>query len=110
MFKILGADVFLKNYAIYFTGSMLVAFLNYLYYPVIGRLLDPSDFGELQVFISLLAQVSVVFALFSIPVVSVTVNHADETERNIIIQKIKKITFSITAFVFILLSLSIFQI
>ncbi len=53
------ASQFLRHNAIFFAGSMLVAFLNYLYYPVVGRLLSPADFGEVQAIISLFLQASV---------------------------------------------------
>ena len=44
---------FLKHNAIFFFGSIAVGALNYAYYPVVGRLMDPSTFGELQVVVSL---------------------------------------------------------
>ncbi|MBP6931477.1 MAG: hypothetical protein KBB62_02010, partial [Candidatus Pacebacteria bacterium] len=61
MIKKLKSDVFFRQYAIYFTGSMVVAFLNYVFHPLLGRLLSPSDFGDIQALISLIAQSAIVF-------------------------------------------------
>ncbi len=49
--------IFLRHNAIFWSASLFVSFLNYLYYPVLGRLLDPTSFGETQTIISIFTQV-----------------------------------------------------
>ena len=70
------ADKFLKNNLIFFTGSMVVAFLNYLYHPILSRVMTVEDFGEIQALISLFLQVSAFVVIF-IPVVIHTVANKD---------------------------------
>jgi predicted PurR-regulated permease PerM len=51
-----------------------VAVLNYAFHPILGRLMNPSDFGDIQAFISLLAQSAIIFGAFSVVVVNITTN------------------------------------
>ena len=87
---------------------MVVAFLNYMFYPVLGRLLSPADFGDIQALISLITQSSIIFGAFSMIVVNVTINTENPHERDAIITELQKITFWIIgiAFIFLLLSIS----
>jgi O-antigen/teichoic acid export membrane protein len=48
-----AGSTFLRHNLIFFTGSTVVSVLNYLYYPVLGRLLPTSDFGSVVPFIIL---------------------------------------------------------
>ncbi|MEX2014251.1 MAG: oligosaccharide flippase family protein, partial [Parcubacteria group bacterium] len=95
--KYFQSDLFLKRYAIYFSGSMIVAVLNYLFHPVLGRLLAPSDFGDVQALISLIAQAGVIFTAFSIVVVNITANLEDRVERDAIIGELQKIALYVVA-------------
>lgn len=45
-------DSFLRQNVIFFVGSLVVAVLNYLYHPVMSRLLSVEDFGDVQALIS----------------------------------------------------------
>ncbi len=101
------SDVFFRKYLIYFSGSMIVAFLNYIFHPLLGRILSPSDFGDIQALISLIAQSSVILGAFSVIVVNVTANIDNENERNAIISELQKISFYLIGFIFIILLLSI---
>ncbi len=107
MIKKLKSDVFFRQYAIYFTGSMVVAFLNYVFHPLLGRLLSPSDFGDIQALISLIAQSAIVFGAFSMVVVNVTTNTEKKEERDAIISELQKISFWIVAIIFIFILLLI---
>ncbi len=64
--KLLKQNTFLANSFIMFAGSMLVAFLNYAYYPVIARLVSPDQFGEIQVLVSIYLQISIVFTAINV--------------------------------------------
>lgn len=86
---------------------MVVAFLNYVFHPVLGRLLSPSDFGDVQALISLIAQSAIIFGAFSMVAVNITTNIENPDERDAIISQLQKIAFWIIGIVFIFLLLSI---
>jgi O-antigen/teichoic acid export membrane protein len=82
---------FLRHNAIFFLGSVLVGALNYLYYPVIGRLMEPTDFGEVQTLISLFLQFSIFLTVFSLVVVNIVANVTDQTKRNVLVLEFEKL-------------------
>ena len=86
---------------------MIVAFLNYVFYPVLGRLLSPADFGDVQAFISLIAQSAIIFGAFSMVAVNITTNTESPHERDAIISELQKIAFWIIGIAFVVLLLSI---
>ena len=96
-------DIFFRSYAIYFTGSMVVAFLNYLFYPVLGRMLAPADFGDIQALVSLITQSAIILGAFSVVAVNITANTDNPYERNAIIAELQKIAFWIIGIAFVLL-------
>lgn len=66
--------MFLRHNAIYMVGSLSVAALNYLFYPVLGRMLSPADFGEVQALTSLFTQAAIFLTILTYVTVHVTVN------------------------------------
>src|SRR6185369_17184709 len=56
--------------------------LNYLFYPVLGRMLSPADFGEVQTLTSLFTQAAIFLTILTYVTIHVTVEMPDETERN----------------------------
>ncbi len=86
---------------------MVVAFINYIFYPILGRLLSPADFGDLQALISLITQSAIIFGAFSVIVVNITANTENPLERDSIIAELQKIAFWIIGIFFIFLLLSI---
>ncbi|MDO8573020.1 MAG: oligosaccharide flippase family protein [bacterium] len=58
-------DTFLKNNVIFFLGSIVIAFLNYLYHPIMSRLLTVEEFGEVQTIFSLVFLSGVVMTVFN---------------------------------------------
>jgi O-antigen/teichoic acid export membrane protein len=85
---------------------MVVAFLNYLFYPVLGRILSPADFGDVQALISLITQSAIIFGAFSVVAVNITTNTENPHERDAILAELQKMAFWIIGIVFILLLLS----
>jgi O-antigen/teichoic acid export membrane protein len=73
---------FLRHNAVYFAGSVAVGFLNYLYYPVLGRLMAPGGFGEAQVLAVLLAQVTIFLNVFGLITINIVANYHDGIQRN----------------------------
>lgn len=68
-------DVFWRNNAIFLAGSLFVAFLNYLYYPVLGRLMDVSNFGEIQALLSIFNLIGMALVAFQIVVINISANN-----------------------------------
>lgn len=75
---------FLKHNLVFFLGSVSVGVLNYLYYPVIGRLMNPSTFGEVQVLISLFLQLAIFLNVLSLVAVNLIANNKDERAQRIV--------------------------
>ncbi len=82
---------FVRHNAIYFAGSVLIGFLNYLYYPVLGRLLEPAAFGEVQTLASLFLQMSIFLGVLGLITVNITANYDDVAWRNRIILELEKL-------------------
>jgi O-antigen/teichoic acid export membrane protein len=92
--KIIAAirtNAFLRNNLIFFVGSVGVGALNYLYYPVLGRLLTPAAFGEVQTLVSLFLQLTAFLTVLGLVVVNVVANYADKTKRHAIILELEKV-------------------
>jgi O-antigen/teichoic acid export membrane protein len=62
----IASNVFLKNNAVFWITSLIVSFVNYLYYPILGRLMRPADFGETQTIISIFTQTAVFFQVIGL--------------------------------------------
>lgn len=75
MAKKYWSNVFWRNNAIFLAGSLFVAFLNYLYYPVLGRLMDVSNFGEIQALLSIFNLLGMALAAFQIVIVNISANN-----------------------------------
>jgi O-antigen/teichoic acid export membrane protein len=71
-------NTFLKHNLTLFAGALATGFFNYLYYPVLGRLLTTKQFGETQTLLSLYTQVSIVLGVVG---VSSVVFFADAKNR-----------------------------
>ena len=65
---------FLRHNAIFFTGALVVGGLNYVYYPVLGRLLPPSAFGEVQTLVSLFLQLTIFLNVLGMVTVTIVAN------------------------------------
>ena len=74
----LRSSDFLRNNTIFFAGSVLVGALNYLYYPLIGRLVSPAVFGEIQTLVSLFLQFTIFLNVLGMITVNIMANYADK--------------------------------
>jgi O-antigen/teichoic acid export membrane protein len=99
-------DPFLRKSAIFFVGSLIVAFLNYLYYPVLGRWLTLEDFGEVQAILALATQMTMILAAFTLATVHASVNHEAGQERQAIVRTLRRAALAVVAISFGLLLLS----
>jgi len=83
--KIKNNDL-LKHNAIFFVGTMLISAFNYLYYPVLGRLVSVSDFGEIQAVISIFMQLGIILTAFGYVITNVVGNTHGRQSRELILK------------------------
>ena len=102
MIKKIINDDFLKNNVIFFIGSMAVAVLNYLYHPILGRMMSVEDFGEVQSLISLFMQLGIFTGVFNVITVNIAANYEDKKERDAIISSLRRIAFYIAGVLFLI--------
>lgn len=81
---------FLRHNAVFFFGSVAVGVLNYMYYPILGRLMEPGQFGEVQVLVSLFLQFTIFLNVLGMITVNVTTNSNDQKKAHRIIFELEK--------------------
>lgn len=90
-------DTFLKHNAIFLFGALAIGGLNYLYYPIMGRMLHTGSFGEVQALFSLFAQITIFLNVLSLLTVNIVVNYSDQARRNRVILELEKLSVGISA-------------
>ncbi|HZM64465.1 MAG TPA: oligosaccharide flippase family protein [Candidatus Saccharimonadales bacterium] len=96
---------FLRHNGIFFFGAAAVGALNYLYYPVMGRLLDTVAFGEVQTLISLFLQITIFLSVMGLVAINVVANYTSTTLRNAVVWEFEKLALCI-GIVLLLLSIA----
>jgi O-antigen/teichoic acid export membrane protein len=81
----------MRHNVIFFFGAAAVGALNYLYYPVMGRLLDPQSFGEVQTLISLFLIITIFLTVLGLVVVNVVANNRSSEGSNEAVLEIEKL-------------------
>jgi len=84
-------STFLKHNAIFFFGALATGALNYLFYPIMARLLDTSSFGEVQALFSLFAQINIFLSVLGLITINIVVNNPAGQKRNQLILEIEKL-------------------
>lgn len=102
MLESLINDKFIKNNIVFFAGSIFVSALNYLYNPILGRLLPLEQFGELQAILSLSIQLAIFINVIGMIVVNI-VNDREEKEKIFIVKSLQSISILINLFLVITL-------
>jgi O-antigen/teichoic acid export membrane protein len=87
---------FLRHNAVFFTGSLVVGALNYIYYPVLGRLMSTSDFGETQALVSLFLQATIFLSVVTNVAVNIVANEKNAGLRNRVIYELEHAAMLIT--------------
>lgn len=82
---------FLRHNAIFFLGSVAVGVLNYVYYPVLGRLLDIESYGEVQALVSLFLQMTIFLTVLSQVTVNIVANYTDEEQKRRVVFELEKL-------------------
>ncbi len=103
--RLLSKSVFLRQNAVFFFGMLLVSFLNYLYYPVLGRLLPVAEFGEVQAIVSLFLQLIIFMTVLGQVTVNVVANYKDEVKQQKVVFELERLAlyFSLTLFLIVLI-------
>jgi O-antigen/teichoic acid export membrane protein len=89
-------DTFYRHALMFVAASIITSGLNYLYYPVMGRMLGLEGYGELQVVTSFLLQIMTVFVGLNLISVNIVTNH-DERESKALIIALQKAVFWLVA-------------
>lgn len=92
-------DDFLRHNVVFFIGSMLVAFLNYIYHPIISRLLTVEDFGELQAYFSLVVQIGVISGVFGRIILNIKTNTTEADSNSEIVGQLYSLSTIINGIV-----------
>lgn len=95
MFSRIFQSSFLKHNAIFFVGSVVVGALNYAYYPVLGRLMSPADFGEIQVLVSLFLQFTIFLNVLGMITINITANYDSTAKAHRMIYELEKLAIYI---------------
>lgn len=98
-------NAFLRNNAIFWVGSLVVAFMNYLYYPVLGRLMQPADFGEVQTVISIFGQLAIFFSVIGLISIGIITKYSDEDQRLKITNEISRLALYVSVVMLLLIIL-----
>lgn len=93
--RLLRDSQLLRHNAIFLAGSVAVGALNYLYYPVLGRLLDPETFGEVQTLVTLFLQLGIFLVVLSMVIVTFVTNYSP-TKRNELVFEFEKLALLVS--------------
>lgn len=93
---LLRSSAFLRHNLIFFVGSVATGALNYLYYPVLGRLLEPTAFGEVQALVSLFLQLSIFLTVLGLVTVNVVANYENKKQRNQVVFEFEKLALLVS--------------
>jgi len=93
-----------KHNLIFFVGTFVISVFNYLYYPILGRLVSVVEFGEIQATISIFMQLGILLTAFGYVVANITNNsHASASKQNIIL--LERVTLGLSILVLLALVL-----
>lgn len=104
-FSIYRSNPFYRHNIVFFFGSVSVGALNYLYYPIIGRLLTPGAFGEVQTLISLFLQLTIFLNVLSLVAVNLIAHQKSERTQKVVTE-LQLAALWVTAVVFLITALT----
>lgn len=89
-------DDFLRHNIIFFIGSMTVAVLNYAYHPIISRMLSVEEFGEVQAYFSLIAQIGIISGVFGRIILNIKTNVTDNNSNENVVGQLYSLSTLLT--------------
>ncbi len=99
-----GLELFRHN-VVFFVGSITVGVLNYLLYPVISRSLSVEQFGEVQVLVNFLLQITILSNVVSLFVVNVVTNLHDLPEIRAFVKAIESLVIILSVVIAVIIFL-----
>lgn len=90
--KQIQGSSFIRHNAIFFLGTISIGVLNYLYYPILGRLLAPDSFGEVQTLFSLFAQIVIFLSVLGLVTINIVANYRDTSKGKLVILELEKLS------------------
>lgn len=109
MIRNLLSDKFFRDNAVFFIGSMVIAVLNYLYHPVLSRMMSVEEFGEVQAILSLTYLTGILLTAFGTVAVNIAANHGnhmDDAHRSSLSQMYRLAVFLVGSFALGILAVS----
>lgn len=85
------SDKFMWHNIVFFFGSIAVAAANYVFYPVLGRIMRVEDFGEVQVLVSLYLEASLFLTAFTIITINVVATKGEEEHKKLLVQELERV-------------------
>lgn len=92
--RVLQSKLFRDN-SIFFIGSIIAAFFNYLLYPVLSRIVDVTSFGEVQVLVSFSVQLTMFFEASKVTIVNVIANEENTHKATVFMQNMERLMMQI---------------
>jgi O-antigen/teichoic acid export membrane protein len=83
---------FIRHNGIFFFGSLAISALNYLYYPVLGRLLPTAAFGEVQTLVSVFLQATIFLSVVTNVAVNIVTNEPDTRRSSRIVMELERLS------------------
>lgn len=90
--RITAQNRVLVSSLVFYGLSGLTSVVNYIFYPIIARLVSVSSYGEIQFLITMFAQLSVGFVVLNILAVVIGVSVKDKTVQHSTIQALNTIS------------------
>lgn len=100
--RALRTSAFLRQNAIFLVGSLLVGFVNYLYYPVMARLLEPIAYGEVQAVVALFLQMTIFLTVLTQVTVNVVTNYKDEAHKQRVVFELERLACMVSVGIFVI--------
>lgn len=97
-----------KHNLIFLVGTLAISFFNYLYYPIIGRLVSVSDFGEIQAIIAIFMQLGIILTAFGYVAINIINNTKNRSESEGLIIRLEQLTLILCVVIFTIICLSSF--
>lgn len=97
---ILSQDFFRHNF-VFLVGSLGIAVFSYLYYPVIGRMVSVSEYGEIQAWISLFMEFGIVLTAFGYVITNIANNHENAATKQILLLEIERLALLVSVVLFV---------
>ncbi|HSX29409.1 MAG TPA: oligosaccharide flippase family protein [Candidatus Saccharimonadales bacterium] len=96
IFSYARSSNFIRHNGIFFFGAVAVGALNYVYYPVMGRLLDTISFGEVQTLISLFVQSTIFLSVLGLVTVNIVANYRSTEQRDMVVREFEQLALLIS--------------